>query len=355
MKDSNDSFDKLILTLIYTLGVSFSLISFIWNIDFLIKINVLLSIIALFILAKKNRKNNFIIYFYFLMLIIFFLFSSLYVNRNGWRFFAPIHFIISGYGFSMILIRKYVYSWSAFFVFYSLSGYFLSYMFLGFSGDEVLKWSSSNNISIIMLISCISLYIINDFENREISLIPAALTLLISIWGIGRGGIISSLFLFIGLLFIKYKKKSIYIYILITILILFLLFLFLFSDSLIEFAINNNYLTNAAFRFIERGDEFTESSARSNMWQNYFNNLDLQRIIFGANVEKDPWDSGAENSYNYHNSFINLHLQTGLLGLITIFILLFALFKYLKINKLFFLLLFVLIIRSLTDTMIFFW
>jgi hypothetical protein len=288
------------------------------------------------------------------MLVVFFLFSSLYVNRFGWRFFAPIHFIISGYGFSMILIKKYVYSWSAYFVFYSLAAYFLFYMFLGYSGDEVLKWSSSNNISIIMLISCISLYIILDFENREINLIPAALTLLISIWGIGRGGIISSLILFIGLLFFKYKNKSKYIFILVTTLILIFLLIFLFSDSLIEFAINNNYLSNAAFRFIERGDEFTESSARSNMWQNYYNNLDFQRIIFGANVEKDPWDTGAENSYNYHNSFINLHLQTGILGLITICILLFALFKYYKINKLYFILLLVLLSRSLTDTMIFF-
>jgi hypothetical protein len=354
IKNNIDYYENLILTIIYTLGLSFSLCSFIWNINIFIKINVLLSFIALFILGKRNNRKNFLIYFYIVILIIFFLFSSFYVNRFGWRLLAPIHFIISGYGFSMILLRKCVFSWSGYFVFYALASYFISLILLGYSGDQALKWSSSNNISVIMLISCISLYIILDFENREIDLIPAILTLIISIWGIGRGGIISSFILFFGLLFIKFKNKAIYLYLLFLTLIMLCVVIYIYSDFLIEYAINNNYLSNAAFRFIERGDEFSESSARSDMWQNYFNNLDLQRLFFGANVEKDPWDSGVENSFNYHNSFINLHLQTGLVGLITIFFLFTALVNYYKKNKLLFLLLLVLITRSLTDTMIFF-
>jgi len=91
-----------------------------------------------------------------------------------------------------------------------------------------------------------------------------------------------------------------------------------------------------------------------NMWANYFNNLDISRVIFGANVVEDPWPEGEINEYNYHNSFINLHLQTGLMGLVTLALIIFALFKFYKTNKVFFFLLLALILRSSTDLFIFF-
>ena len=161
---SSKNSDKLLLTIIYTLGISFSLISFIWNINILIKTNVLLGLFALFILGRKNSRNHFIIYILFWLIFISFIFSSFFVGRFGWRFFTPLHFLVPSYAFSLILIRKAVYNWGAYIVFYSLAFYFLILMFFGVNGEFALKWSSSNGISIVILIACVSFYIILNNE-----------------------------------------------------------------------------------------------------------------------------------------------------------------------------------------------
>ena len=136
----------------------------------MIKVNVLLSLFSLFILVKKNKKTHLSAYIYIALLIIFFILSSFYVARYDWRLFAPLHFIIYSYGFSMILINRYVYTWGGYLVFYGLAAYFCILIILGVSGDIALKWSSSNGISTVMLISCISLYIILRLEEMELDL-----------------------------------------------------------------------------------------------------------------------------------------------------------------------------------------
>ena len=94
--------------------------------------------------------------------------------------------------------------------------------------------------------------------------------------------------------------------------------------------------------------------SRLSYWEYYFSNLDISRLIFGVNVVEDPWPAGEINEYNYHNSFIHLHLQTGFMGLITIALILFALFRYYKINKIYFFLLLSIIFRASTDGFMFF-
>jgi hypothetical protein len=345
---------NFILTGIYTLGISLSLLSFIFNINIFIKFNLLFSLLSVVILFKYETKHNYNLYLYSILLLLFFFLSSFLVDRFGWRFITPLHFIFSGLGFSMILLSYRIYSISGYIVFYGLAFYFLVLMTMGVSGDQALKWSSSNGISTLMLIACISLYIISNFEKKEIDLYPALLTLLISIWGIGRSGIISSFVLFIGLILIKFWHKRKIVYFIFTFFIFLSTMIYYFSDIFINFSLNNNFLSNAVIRFIERGDEFSESSARSTMWANYINNIDLTRFFFGVNVETDPWDEGIENSFNYHNSFIDLHLQTGIYGIFTMCLLFFSLFTLFKYNKVLFLLLLVLIIRSFTDTIFFF-
>ena len=98
----------------------------------------------------------------------------------------------------------------------------------------------------------------------------------------------------------------------------------------------------------------TGPSERLTMWKNYFNNLDMSRVIFGVNVTEDPWPEGEIFEYNYHNSFINLHLQTGMMGLMTLALILFTLFKYYRIHQVFLVLWLTLIVRSSTDLLIFF-
>jgi hypothetical protein len=221
-------------------------------------------------------------------------------------------------------------------------------MLAGVDGYSALKFSSWNGISMVMLVACISLYIILSMENKKIDLKPALFTLVISIWGIGRSGIASSFVLLLGLIFVRLRAKPKYIYY--VIICLFIAYLFYaLSMFVMDYSIFGNAIDHYLTRKIETGP-----SERWTMWTNYFNNLDISRVIFGVNVVEDPWPEGLINEYNYHSSFINLHLQTGFMGLITLALIIFSLFKFYRINQVFFFLLLTVISRSSTDLLIFF-
>ena len=68
----------------------------------------------------------------------------------------------------MILLRGYVYSWGGYIVFYSLVVYFLMLMLAGIDGDSALTTISQNGISMVMLVACISLYIILSMEKKKL-------------------------------------------------------------------------------------------------------------------------------------------------------------------------------------------
>lgn len=335
---------KIFFTLLFSLSLTLSLISFVWNVDVFIKVNTLLGVFALMILAIKLRRAHLPVYAYMGLLAGSFLLSSLIVGRTGWRLFTPILFILSGFGFAMILLRGYVYSWGGYLVFYGLAGYFLVLMLTGVPGSEALKYCSYNGISQIILVASISLYTILDAEKKKIDLIPAVITVIISIWGIGRSGIIASFMLLAGLLFVKLKKKPKYIYRLIAgTAVVFL----------IMFATNFSFFSNAVSHYSERGATWTDE-ARTTMWKNYFHNLDVSRIVGGVNVVTAPWSEGERNAYNYHNSFISLHAQTGILGLITLALIGFSLVKFYRTNLVLFILMSTLLLRASVDQLIFF-
>ena len=335
---------KSFFTILYSLLLAQSLASYIWDINALIKANALLGAFVFILLSARIRREHVPIYIFAGLLAASFLVSSYLVGRTGWRLFNPVLFMASGLGAAMILLRGYVYSWGGYIVFYGFAGYFFMLMFTGVDGYSALKYCSCNGITMVMLIACISLYIVLSMENKQIDLKPALFTFVISIWGIGRAGIASSFVLLLGLLFVRLKNKPRYFYYVI---------IFLLATYWLMSATDYLFLSNAIGHYFERTVEGGDA-ARLNMWANYFNNLDISRVIFGANVVEDPWPEGEINEYNYHKSFINLHLQTGLMGLVTLALIIFALFKFYKTNKVFFFLLLALILRSSTDLFIFF-
>jgi hypothetical protein len=341
--------NKIFFTILFSLYLALSLIYYIWAIDIIILLPTLLGLLAFILLSTRIRKEYVPMYIYIGLLATSFLISSLIVGRTDSRLlYVPIIFIVSSPGIAMILIRGYVYSWGGYIVFYGLAFYFFILMLSGYDGFSALTLTSYNGISITMLVACISLYIIQSMENKRIDLKPALVTLVISIWGIGRSGIASSTVLLFSLLFVRLRSKPKYIFI-----VLICLFgAYLFYDVLYIIAINNSFLSNAIETTLKR--MAAADSARAIMWTNYFNNIDIFRLIFGVNVVEDPWPAGEINEYNYHNSFINLHLQTGFMGLLTMVLIIFAVFNFYRTNKVFLILLLTLILRSSTDLVIFF-
>jgi hypothetical protein len=219
-------------------------------------------------------------------------------------------------------------------------------MLAGVDGNSALKYSSFNGISQVMLVACVSLYIILSMENKKIDFKPALFTLFISIWGIGRSGIVASSVLIFGLLFIWLRANPKYIYKVIYCLFIICLLYFLFTV-----AMDYDIISNAIDHYLARK---TGPSERWKMWMNYINNLDIFRVMFGVNVEVDPWPEGLIMAYNYHNSIINLHLQTGFMGLITLALIIFSFFKFYRVNQVFFVLFLSIFIRCFVDSFIFF-
>jgi hypothetical protein len=121
---------------------------------------------------------------------------------------------------------------------------------------------------------------------------------------------------------------------------------------LIALSQGNFFLGNAVEIYLARNAD--EDSVRLVLWANYLNNLDFFRLVFGANIFTDPWPQGEEFAFNYHNSWISLHSQTGLMGLVVIALVGFSLLKFWKNNKLFFVLFSAVITRWFTDAGIFF-
>lgn len=340
------NFNKFIFTILFSLYLALWLFYLIRPNNLLMVTIPLLGLLALILLSTKIPREYVPIYIFLGFLATSFLISSLFVGRTGWRLYTPILFIVSSPGIAMILLRGYVYSWGGYIVFYSLAVYFLRLMLVGVDGYSALTFTSWNAVSMGMLIACISLYIILSIENKKIDLKPALLTLVICIWGIGRSGIASSFVLLLGLIFVRFRAKPKYI----VIIYLFIVFI-LYVVSM--FAMDYVIFRNAIGHYLEREIKI-EDTERWIMWTNYFNNLDISRVIFGVNVVEDPWPEGEMNDYNYHSSFINLHLQTGFMGLIYLALIIFSLFKFYRINKVFFFLLLTLILRSATDSFMYF-
>lgn len=346
------NFNKLFFTILISLNLALSLSNYIWPSIYKNIIGSVLGLFALILLSTRLRREDAIVYLFTGFLAVSFLVSSLFVGRTGARLYSPIVFIVYNFGLALILLRGYVYSWGAYIVFYGLTGYFLLMMLAGSDPTSILS-ASSNVISTLMIIACLFLYITLHVENKKFVLTPALLTFFFSIWGLGRTGIAVSLMLLLGLLFVKLRANRKYLYISIIILFISFIFTYWFFDDLCMLAMDYSILKNAIDHNVQRWTR-EASDPRLSYWANYFSNLDISRLLFGVNVVEDPWPDGEINEYNYHNSFIHLHLQTGLMGLITMVVIICSLIKFYRCNQVFFFLFLTLVFRSIFDSTIFF-
>lgn len=339
---------KIVYSLIFSLYFLFTLLRFLYPANVLLtSIVVGLGLFSLVSLSSTMKLKDIFIYFYILGLIIFVLISAIITSRYE-RLGHVFLFILSNTGIAFIILRSYVYKWACYYVFYILAIFFLYQILSGVNADDAVTVVSHNGISMIILVACITLYLIVSIEFQKISLIPAVLTAIICIWGTGRSGILASFLLLLGLILVKYEVKK---HVVIIILSPFLI-LYLFFESIIAFAIQIPFFTQAATNYLVRANG--EPEVRLDIWNNYFNNLNFSKFLFGVNPKIDPWPDGQILAYNYHNTFINLHAQAGLMGIITMLLLTVSFFKLIKYNKVLSILLLTLLTRWFTDTGLYF-
>lgn len=329
----------------FTFYLAVSLIRFLNPANFFITSSLVLLGIAPLILFFNFKKFKFYNLF-FIFLILAGLISSLYVFRHE-RIHHMIFFNLMSLGILLLFEHKLIFHKHIMFIFICLNLYFVSMIFSLENPIYALKVCSGNGISYMMIITTIALYISRYMSEKKILIWPAVSNFLICFWAGGRSGIFSSLIIFLGICYIAVKNKKIFYTFFFVISAVLISTGFIFYDYLREF-----YFFKVPF------DRFATHSLlndpRIQIWSNYFINLDFSRFIFGANIKNDPWPDGTILNYDYHNSFINLHANTGIYGFFLILLACYSLIFYYRKNFLYFILFSAIILRAFTDSFIFF-
>jgi hypothetical protein len=122
------------------------------------------------------------------------------------------------------------------------------------------------------------------------------------------------------------------------------------------FLINRSDIGNTIYdisRYFNRLETrgLSDRDGREYIWSNYISQMNMKRFLFGRDPRYDL--SLIKFNLNYHNSFINLHAYSGMAGIIFVFLMLRAMVKLFNRNKLLWLILITLILRSFTDNVLF--
>ena len=216
--------------------------------------------------------------------------------------------------------------------------YFFFLIYLDEDPNNVFN-VSRNFVSIFLLI-IFGLHLISSIQNnKQPSLLLLFACFLISIWAVGRGGILTFAFLVVLYpLVVKLKLKS----------RLFILVLYVLG-SLYVLNLYSDYILKIGF---ERFQSMGLQDSRTDINQEYISKStnSLSYVLFGSPLLDIP--SIAEVEGNPHNSFIRLHVYYGLFGFIFVIFILISTVIKLLINSQYLLLYFTisLLIRSATDS-----
>lgn len=190
----------------------------------------------------------------------------------------------------------------------------LKFLTVGFWGDLYIN-SSNNFVSVYMLYPTVLYYCLAEDRNEKPYFWPVAFLWIMSLLSRGRGGIIASTFLFVGIFYVMYRKKNR------DVRALFLIVFFIFVAAVavnIDRIINMIDSSMISETFRDRG----MNSSRMFLWKDYLKLTFSEKkyLIFGADIHKTlAWERYTGNS---HNSYINIHTYNGLICFVYVMVIL---------------------------------
>lgn len=229
---------------------------------------------------------------------------------------------------------------------YIISVVFLIYFLLHGRMEGVFPYVSVNYISVVLIMNAVLINFLEYKQDRNVSFLPSILALFFSLLAFGRSGILCAFLLVLNVVWFRWKsfsvKKKIGVGFLIT--------LPLMGYVLLNFNVVVNIFDGLTVleRFQERG---LESPARDILMREYLAHIDLKTFLLGYNYDKNTWF--IHYGLNPHNSYIRLHHFLGALFFIVVPALIIALIRLLRFNKFLFMMLFSILLRAYTDTMLF--
>ena len=183
---------------------------------------------------------------------------------------------------------------------------------------HVYVGSSNNYVSIHLLAPALIYYSLLDARGKKIPIIPAGVIWVLCILSGGRGGFLAGTILLAGVILRRYlgdhahrREKVLLGAVLVLILIpavLILIMSVLNRDS-------DLYLIN---RFLDKG---MDGGGRIPGWIEYITSAgkSLTGFVFGVDLDTQVWIQ--KYSGNLHNSFLFVHAYMGIIGFITLLVL----------------------------------
>ena len=302
-------------------------------------------IIGIYILLIKRPENWKLIACFFLLYAVSCIMNSFIIGNqslNG----ALSSILIFGIG--LLLLYSPISYFQGWICFYLIAFFFIIAIILGIPNYSIFVNSSENYISVHLILG-ISVYYLGLFHSGRklmlFDLFPPLLCFFLSIWGNGRGGILSSTLLFIFIVFSfihQHRDKGVALFVIRFFVVASVLILVLKWDAIMS-----------SFLGLGNMDKGMES-AREFIWLAYFEEIQNSTwyLLNGVPLENIPIISDYNN--NTHNSFIQFHANNGLLVfVIFLFLYLRSSIYYIRNNVLFFAVAFTILFRGMTDKFIF--
>lgn len=293
----------------------------------------------IWVLFKTKRKENVIVLITILTYISLGIISSLSnQNLEIQEYFWPIAFtgitlILLNFNLNIVFFKRF---------YILLCLFFIGNIILGKSVNQVILGVSRNNVSVIILLVLGIYYVLCYEQDFNIEIFPSILALIITVWAIGRGGIISISIITISILFFRFKNKAIKIRnpLIVTFIIC------------ISLVLINNYLYDTLIKtMIENFNKFGLESSRTIIWSQYIEEIfrSSKNFFLGAPLKNNSLF--AFYNFNLHNSFLNLHAKYGLIIMMSMILLIInSFFYFIRKRDIFYILLIVvLLFRSMTD------
>jgi hypothetical protein len=290
-----------------------------------------------------HNNNKITLYIFFYLIIV----TIGYLNKT---FSIDSIYFLAAPAFAYFVSRSVINTRVLYLVLICIYSYLIKLSLSSSDGEElnlVFEMASRNVFSVIAITSTVLVYLISIKQNEIIYIWPAVITFLISVLSVGRSGIITSLFLLIGLIYIYINKRGLKFRLVMLFCILVpCIFIIILKYNEFIMIFDNidtlSHLTKDGFESAERSEVL--SSYLSNLnFLNFFTGVNYSNIFIFQHLEMNP-----------HNSFIRFHYFTGIVSIIFFIYCFKASYYYFRSTKLVFIIFLTLLLRGWTDAIFFF-
>lgn len=249
-----------------------------------------------FLKLDKFEKINFL----FISLFFFVLMNSIFIRQ--YLLFGALFNIIVCYVIAKKINNFKLNYWILLLPFWFLVFYILNKL-LADPNPEMIFINSRNYVSFYLIITVLPYYLVSIINKKRYNLIPVIFLVSLSVYALGRSGIVASLLILIGLTYKKIKNGAYYTKFLFLIFILVIIYLIFVFFSNIE-----------DFRELKRfssANAFLSDGGRSGIIKLYLEKLDIASFLFGMNTEVEL--KSKLMSYGHlHSSFLNFYSVIGI-------------------------------------------